>query len=306
MHPLFRKKHTSESQEKFSESLGESSNNEKPKSADSFSSFGGSSTSMQSNTDSLSSLGDSMINETPYYESSRFINKQLNQERKLGVLGEGDGREKGDEACSEKGGSQVEGGEMGEAKDEKGYGEGRCRGGVKVKGMDGSGSTEGSDVKGSSVKVEGYGEGRARGGRRGEQMDKGGDDVEGSWMHVEGEGVVGKGADGGVGDLMKSVDGGKQQGRPIVDEGQRNKTKEAVDEESVCGADAKLVGGEKQMEEKINVGEEDKVKINMEDTKEMSHVEDIPSDKQTEDQKQHSNAEDEIPGDVSTQIQSGR
>ena len=106
-------KQTFESQEKTSESLEEPSVDETQKHPDG--SVGESSINELSSIESFSSLGDSMINEKPYYESSRFIEKQLNKEKMLGELGEGSGTEKEDEACGEKDVSQTERGEQGEA-----------------------------------------------------------------------------------------------------------------------------------------------------------------------------------------------
>ena len=165
-------KQTFESQEKLSKSSGVSSINEKPKHSDTSSSLG-----EKPNTDSFSSLGDSKINVLPYYESSQFIERQLEKERKLGVLGEGGGREKGDEMCGEKGGSA-------------------------------SGSGKGEECKGEGVNV-----GVGSVGEKGDQMcsDQGGFHIEG------GEGGVERGKAGGKGVKMRrdvvsgSGEGGKVQ-----------------------------------------------------------------------------------------------
>ena len=340
-------KQTFESQEKLSESSEVSSIDEKPKHSDTSSSLG-----EEPNTDSFSSLGDSMINVLPYYESSQFIERQLELEKKLGVLGEGDGREKGNEMCGEKGGSasgsgkgeeckgegdnvvEGSGGEKGDEMcsdhigggegqgDDKGYGVERGKGGGKGAKMRRdvvSGSDEGDKVQDDNVKVDDYGEGRPRGSKRRGEMDRGGGDIEDSWMHVEGE--AGIGGDGGVQDLTMSMDGGRQKQGGITAlpgnmvKEQRNTNDEAMDEES--GADTKLVGGGKEKEGEMNKGEDgedddegetkagDKVEINVEDTQ-TSHIEDIPSEGQTEVHQEHSSAEDEIPVDDSTQFQDGR
>ena len=172
-------KQTFESQEKLSKSSGVSSINEKPKHSDTSSSLG-----EKPNTDSFSSLGDSMINVLPYYESSQFIERQLELEKKLGVLGEGGGREKGNEMCGEKGGSASRSGKGEEC---KGEGVNVGVGSVGEKGDQMCSDQGGFHIEGG---VE-----RGKGGGKGVKMRR---DV------VSGSGEGGKvqdSNDGGVGDL---------------------------------------------------------------------------------------------------------
>ena len=270
-------KQTFESQEKTSQSLEEPSTDEAPKHLDGR--VGESSINEQSSaghcshlgepsigeapkhfdgsagessSGSFSSLGDSMINEKPYYESSRFIEKQLNKEKMLGVLGEGSGTEKVDETCGEKGGSQSERGEQGEAMNrEMSYGEGRVRGGVKrvEVSMDNvSGSVQGGKVKGDDEEVKGYGEGRARGGGKEGTIGSGGGDISGSWMCVEGKGGMDDSVNEEVGDFVGSVGGGEQKQGQILS---------IVDQGSVRKEGLKLECDEKQNEEKVNSVEDE-------------------------------------------------
>ena len=257
-----------ESLEKQSASLEDSSIDEKPKCSDSYVTLG------ESDSGSFSSLGSSTINEKPYYESSRVIDKQFALERKLGVFGEGSGEEKMDETCGEKDHGQGEG-RGDNVEEDSGRqqgddicsgegGEGRVRSDKKqeVGGMTGRDDVkgDGSEAKADLVK-EGVGEGRVRGGSKVARLDTGGS--EGSWTSVEGKKVVGKGE-------VKDGEGGNGE---VEDEGE--------------------------------VVEDNEVKMDVECTKEPGHVEDIPSCEQTEISKEHSNAEPETPGNADTQLQEG-
>ena len=64
--------------------------------------------SLEKFSPSFDSLGGSSINEKPYYENSRFIDKQLGLEQKRHFFGEDDGVEKCDEISREKGGPSGE------------------------------------------------------------------------------------------------------------------------------------------------------------------------------------------------------
>ena len=175
-----------ESQEKQSASLEDLSMDSMAKSSDSYVSLG------ESNSDSFSSLGSSTINEKPYYESSQFIEKQFALERKLGVLGEGCGKEKKDECRGEDVGERSER-KQGEKICSGESGEGRIRSG----GEQGTGEVmgtgdvmgDGSEAKAGHVK-EGVGEGRVRGGSKVTKLDTGRGET--SCMSGEVKGLAGK------------------------------------------------------------------------------------------------------------------
>ena len=287
-------KQTFESSEKPSGGLEQLPGGLDSKNSESFVSCGESGTYEPAISDSFSSLGDSSINEKPYFESSRFIQKQLKKEKKLGVLGEGDGKEKGDEMCNEKG--------------------------VDVGKDGGSGTGPGSGVEtesGGSHEKEGGEEGKTIGGGIGAEMGE--SKGESSWLCVEGEELVGEGKDSGVGDEGSSLEESNQipqgvvvsPGDALVDQG---KTKElgtetpSVDESR---QDSKLIGGGLEKKEEQIEGMGDKLvnssknvgvgdvkmegQVNVEDDKpNTSHVEDIPSRGQNEAEKDSDGSHNEL------------
>lgn len=98
-------KHAFESLEKTSVAFGESSPSKKSDDSDGGNSLEWSTLNELPMSDSFSSLGDSTINESPYYKNSRFIDKQFDKERKLGLFSQKDGNEKTGEVHGEKGDS---------------------------------------------------------------------------------------------------------------------------------------------------------------------------------------------------------
>ena len=285
-------KHTFETLEKLSDnSSARSATNEKPKGLDSFDSL--------TDSSDFSSLGDSRINDMPYYESLRFIDKQLEKEKKLGFSLKGSEREKVDELCGEKGRPVLnnKSGEGDEAQ-EKGRSLVDCpKGQERIE----EGDEEGCGARDESI-IQGH-------GSKGDQSDVGmsGGNVEGSWMYVEGD----EGASSeGEGTAMGIMDRDKQEKGKVGDK-EMNKHDGPGDGESVSKAHTNLVG---EGIEKDGKGENVEAARNetkaekkgVDTTDQTSHIEDTPCDEQTDIAEEHLSGADVIPADKNMQSENGK